>query len=139
MKEIEVVKKRLYDKNASIVVMFEDGEIRDFYKKRLTDIVGILEANPDSFDDSFVADKVIGKVAASLLTVGGVKEVYADTISEYAIKVLEENNIKYEYKNKVNFIMNEQKNGMCPMEEKFKDEEDLEVIYNYFINNNYNR
>lgn len=137
MKEIEIVKKRLYDKNASIVVMFEDGEIKEFYGKRLKDIVEILEANADSFDDSVVADKVIGKVAASLLTVGGVKAVYADTISEYAIKVFEENNIKYEFKNKVDFIMNEQKNGMCPMEEKFKDEEDLEIIYNYFINNNY--
>lgn len=137
MKELEIVKERLYDKNASIVVMFDDGEVRTFYEKRLKDIVGILEANADSFDNSFVADKVIGKVAASLLVVGGVKEVYADTISEYAIKVFEENNMKYEYKNKVDFIMNEQKNGMCPMEEKFKDEDDLEVIYNYFINNNY--
>jgi hypothetical protein len=137
MEEIEIVKKRLYDKNTSLVVMFKDGEIKEFYGKRVKDIVGILEANADSFDDSVVADKVIGKVAASLLTVGGVKAVYADTISEYAIKVFEENNIKYEFKNKVGFIMNEQKNGMCPMEEKFKDEEDLEIIYNYFINNNY--
>ena len=137
MEEIEIVKKRLYDKNTSLVVMFKDGEIKEFYGKRVKDIVGILEANADSFDDSVVADKVIGKVAASLLTVGGVKAVYADTISEYAIKVFEENNIKYEFKNKVGFIMNEQKNGMCPMEEKFKDEKDIEIIYNYFINNNY--
>lgn len=137
MNKLEIVKKRLYEKNASLVVMFEDGEIREFYGKRVKDIVSILEANPDAFVDSIVADKVIGKAAAALLTVGCVKELYADTISKYAVDVLEENDIKYEYKNKVDYIMNEQKTGTCPMEEKFKEEKDLEVIYNYFINNNY--
>ena len=54
-------------------------------------------------------------------------------LSKFAIPVLEENNINYEYKNMVDFIQNNDKTGMCPMENKFKDENDLMNIYNYFV------
>lgn len=76
-----------------------------------------------------IADKVIGKLAGSLLAVSGVKEIYADVLSEYAIPVLEQNKIKYEYKTKVPFIINKDHTGMCPMENKFKDEKDIAKIY----------
>ena len=134
MERLEIVKKILYEKNASLVVMFKEGEIKEFYNRRVIDIVSLLKENSDSLNGAVVADKVIGKAAASLFTVGRIKELYADTISEHALSVLKENNIKYEYKNKVDYIMNNQKSGMCPMEEKFKDEKDLKAIYQYFLN-----
>ena len=133
MEHLEILKKILYKKNASLVVMFEDGAIKEFYNKRVNDIVSILKENPNSLNGAIVADKVIGKTAASLLAIGKVKELYADTISEYALDVLKNNNIKYEYGNKVNYIMNNQKTGMCPMEEKFKEEKDIDIICNYFL------
>ena len=46
---------------------------------------------------------------------------------------MDKNGIKYEYNNKVDFIQNNDKTGMCPMENKFKDENDLNVIYNFFV------
>lgn len=130
-----MVKEILYEKNASLVVMFKNGEIKEFYNRRVTDIVYLLRENADSLNGAVVADKVIGKAAASLLAVGGIKQLYADTISEYALEVLKNNSIKYDYKNKVDYIMNNQKSGMCPMEERFKEEKNLEIIYNYFVNN----
>ena len=133
MEKIEIVKRRLYETNASLVVMFENGEIKEFYSKRVNDIVSLLKENKDSLNGSVVADKVIGKVAASLLAVAGIKEIYANTISEFAIPVLEQSDIKYEYKNRTEYIINNDKTGMCPMENKFKDEKDLMVIYNYFL------
>lgn len=80
-----------------------------------------------------IADKVIGKLAVSLLVVAGIKEVYADILSEYAIPVLEQNNIKYEYKTKVPFIINKDHTGMCPMENKYKNENDIAKIYKEVI------
>ena len=135
MENLEMVKEILYEKNASLVVMFKNGEIKEFYNRRVTDIVYLLRENADSLNGAVVADKVIGKAAASLLAVGGIKQLYADTISEYALEVLKNNSIKYDYKNKVDYIMNNQKSGMCPMEERFKEEKNLEIIYNYFVNN----
>lgn len=133
MNNLDIVKERLYEKRASLVVMFKDGRIEEFYNPRVKDIVSILRENKDALKDAYVADKVIGKVAGSILTVAGVKEIYANTISEFAIPVLEKHNVKYEYKNKVEYIINNDKTGMCPMENKFKDEKDLIKIYQYFV------
>lgn len=134
MTNLEIVKNRLYEKKASLVVMFENGNIEEYYSPRVKDIVSILKTNENALKGATIADKVIGKVAASLLTVAGVKEIFANTISEFAIPVLEENNVKYDYKNKAEYIINNEKTGMCPMENKFKDETNLIEIYNYFVN-----
>lgn len=134
MTNLEIVKNRLYEKNASLVVMFENGNIEEYYSPRVKDIVSILKTDENALKNAIVADKVIGKVAASLLTVAGVKEIYANIISNFAIPVLEENNVKYDYKNKAEYIINNEKTGMCPMENKFKDETNLIKIYNYFVN-----
>lgn len=133
MTNLEIVKERLYEKQASLVVMFENGEIKEYYNPRVQDIVEILKENKDALNGAIIADKVIGKVAGSLLTVAGVKEIYANTISKFAIPILEANNIKYEYKNMAEYIINNDKTGMCPMENKFKNETDLNVIYEYFV------
>lgn len=133
MTNLEIVKTRLYEKNASLVVIFENGKIEEYYNPRVYDIVAILKENENALRGATVADKVIGKTAASLLTVAGVKEIYANTISEIAIPVLEQNNIKYEYKNRTEYIINNEGTGMCPMENKYKDELDLRNIYNYFV------
>jgi len=54
-------------------------------------------------------------------------------MSKIAIPVLEENNVKYEYENLVDYIINRDKTGMCPMENKYKDEKDISKIYNEMI------
>ena len=35
---------------------------------------------------------------------------------------------------KVEYIINQTKTGMCPMENKYKDEKDINVIYNEMLN-----
>ena len=129
MNKLEQIKKILLDKNASLVVCYKNGEIKEYYQDRIKDIQEILKVDKNALQDAIVADKVIGKVAGSILTVAGVKEIYADIISSYAIPVLEENNIKFEYREKVQFIINQDKTGMCPMENKYKDEKDINKIY----------
>ena len=135
MRKLEEVKNLLYSKNASLVVCYENGEIKEYYQDRVKDIKEILQKDENALKGAIIADKVIGKLAGSLLTVGGVKQIYADVISEYAIPVLEANYVEYEYKTKVPFIVNRDNTGMCPMENKFKDETDISKIYNEIINN----
>ena len=135
MSKLEDVKKILYAKNASLVVYYTNGEIKEYYKNRVDDIKNILHENENALRGAVIADKVIGKFTGSLLTVAGVKEIYADVISEHAIPILEQNNVKYEYKEKVDFIVNNTKTGMCPMENKYKNEKDIFKIYNEVIKN----
>ena len=133
MSNLEIVKKRLEETKASLVVMFENGEIKEYYNPRVIDIVNILKGDKNALNNAIVADKVIGKTAASLLACGKVKEIYAETLSKIAIPVLESSKIKYNYNKLVDYIQNNDKTGMCPMEYKFKDERDLDKIFNFFV------
>jgi len=67
------------------------------------------------------ADKVVGKAAAFLYVLLGVKEVYARVMSETAIQVFTENGIGYQYDVSVQNIINRTKTGLCPMEETVKE------------------
>ncbi len=134
MTKLEEVKDILHQKNASLVVAYENGEIKEYYGRRIEDIKNILKENENALKGAVIADKVIGKVAGSILALAGVKEIYAEVISQYAVPVLEENHIKYEFENEVEYIINEQKTGMCPMENKYKDEKDINVIYKEMLN-----
>ncbi len=133
MTNLEIVKQKLYEKNASLVVLYSNGECKEYYQNRINDIKDILRENKLALKDAVIADKVIGKVAGSILTVAGVKEIYADVMSKYAIPVLEKNNIKYGYKTLTEYVINNDKTGMCPMENKYKDEKDITKIYNEMI------
>lgn len=133
MSNLDKIKEILHDKKAALVVCYSNGEIKEYYQNRVKDIKEILKENNKALENATVADKVIGKVAASLLTVAGVKEIYTDVISELAIPVLESNNVKYEFKEKVEYIKNNDNTGMCPMENKYKDEQDIKKIYNEML------
>ena len=133
MDNLQMVKEKLYSTNASLVVLYSNGECKEYYQNRINDIKEILKENREALQGAIIADKVIGKVAGSILTVAGVKEIYADVMSKYAITVLDKNNIRYEYRNLVNYIQNNEKTGMCPMESKYKEESDINKIYNDLI------
>ena len=133
MTNLEIVKKKLYETNASLVVLYSNGECKEYYQNRIKDIKEILQDNKLALNGATIADKVIGKVAGSILAVAGVKEIYSDVISKYAITVLNNNGIHYEYKKMVDYIQNNDKTGMCPMENKYKDESDINKIYNEII------
>ena len=135
MTKLEEIKEILEEKQASLVVYYKNGEIKEYFQDRIKDIIDILHKDKNALEGAIIADKVIGKVAASVLTVSGVKEIYAKVMSKYAIPVLEENNIEYEYEKLVDYIINNDKTGMCPMENKYKEETDINKIYNEMVNN----
>lgn len=135
MDKLEELKEILHEEKASLVVCYENGEIKEYYQNRINDIKDILKKDKTSLKGAIIADKVIGKAASSILVVAGVKAIYADVMSKYAIPVLEENNIRFEYEKLVDYIENNDKTGMCPMENKYKDEKDINVIYKEMIKN----
>ena len=133
MTKLDEVKDILHKTNASLVVCYANGEIKEYYQNRIKDIKAILQENKDALKGAIIADKVIGKVAGSILAISGIKEIYTDVISKLAIPVLEKYGVKYEYLQEVEYIENNDKTGMCPMENKYKDEQNAEVIYKEMI------
>ncbi len=81
------------------------------------------------FKGQSVADKIIGKASAMLLTLSGVKDVYALTISKAGQEIFERYNIPYKYDRLVDYVINREGNGMCPMEMTVKDIDDLKEAF----------
>lgn len=129
MSTIEEIKEILNKKDASLVVAYQDGTIKEYYNNRIIDLVSILKENEEALKGSIIADKVIGKVAASIMAVAGVKEIYAKTLSKIAIPVLENAKIQYSYGILVDYIKNNAKTGMCPMENRYQNEMNIKKIY----------
>lgn len=134
MTNLEIVKEKLYNTNASLVVLYANGNCKEYYQNRIKDIKEILQNDESALKGAIIADKVIGKVASSILAVAGVKEIYADVISKYAVPILEKNNVIYKYRNLVDYVQNNDKTGMCPMENKYKEEANINKIYDEIIN-----
>ena len=80
----------------------------------------------DMLAGAFVADKIVGKAAAMVFTVGGVAQCYAENISEGALKWLTDHNIPTEYTNISEHIINRTGDGICPMELSVQDIDNLE-------------
>lgn len=76
----------------------------------------LLENEKGFLDGASVADKVIGKAAALLMVLGGIKEVHTNVISEPAVEVFEKHRIPCFYEEKVKRIINRKGDGLCPME-----------------------
>jgi len=62
------------------------------------------------------ADKIVGKGAAMLFALAGVKEVFSNVMSEPAIGVFSANNILYSYNTVTKHINNRAGTGLCPIE-----------------------
>jgi iron complex outermembrane receptor protein len=114
MEKIKEIIDLLHDNGYSCVIANND-ETRVFYSRGVKDLYDLFK-NTDFLKGAFVADKVVGKAAASLMILGGVKEVYTDLISTPALQMLKENCIEASYHTEVPVILNGSQNDWCPLE-----------------------
>ena len=75
------------------------------------------------------ADKVVGKATAYLYVLLGVREVYAQVISDPAVAVLHTAGIGVQYEKKVSNIINRKGDGICPFEAAVMDIHDPAAAY----------
>ena len=75
------------------------------------------------------ADKIVGKAAALLYVLMGVKEVFAGTLSESGLAVLTRKGVQAEYAVLAPHIVNRAGTGLCPMEETVLAVDDPAAAY----------
>lgn len=97
------------------LVVFRD-EIFTYDGKGISDLLRLLNEQPEVLDNASIADKIVGKGAAALMALGKVKDVYADVISESALALLVQEGIRATYGKLVPHIINHAGKGMCPVE-----------------------
>lgn len=86
-------------------------------------LLSLLDGEKDCASFSAV-DKVVGKAAAFLYILLGIRRVFALTVSESALALLWEHGIAVGYEVCVPRIKNREGTGFCPMESAVLDEND---------------
>lgn len=83
-------------------------------------LIGFIESekNYSGYD---AADKIVGKAAAFLYILMGVKSIYAPVMSEAAIHILNKYSVENSCGVTVRNIINRKGDGMCPMEMTVKE------------------
>ncbi len=97
-------------------------------------IITPMRENRSFFKDLYIADTTIGKAAAALFALSGIKYAYAKVMSKSAIEIFKRYNILYEYDIIVDYIENRTKTGMCPLEECLKNENDISKAWDKIEN-----
>lgn len=117
----------LHEGNYSCVIKNGD-EIRTFFNRGVKDLYLLLLNAPEFLKGASVADKVVGKAAASLMILGGINELYTDLISRPALQILKGHNIKTSSQLEVPVILNRDRSDWCPLELLCFRENSLEKI-----------
>ena len=97
-------------------VAFVKGEIsRVFDGRGVSPLISIIDSGED-FNGFSVADLIIGKAAAMLMTILGVTAVYGEVMSTAGYEYLTSRGITAEYGTLTEMIVNRVGTGRCPME-----------------------
>lgn len=111
--------KILHEGHHSLVV--GNGEVCTFDGRGVSDLYRLYHEDPEYLRGASVADKVVGKGAAALMALAGIKEVYADVVSEPAEKLLRDSEVALSYGTIVEHIINRTNTGFCPLEMRCRD------------------
>lgn len=91
-------------------------DVRTFNGMGVSDLLRLLNEEPAALEGARLADKIVGKAAASLMVIGGVGQVYADVLSMVGFAMLSRAGIPVTYGKLVDHIINRAGTGMCPLE-----------------------
>ena len=110
--------RRLLEATPGVVLALvgADGSVSTYSQKGVADLFYLLNIEPARLRGASVADKVIGKGAAALMALGGVKEVWAGVISRPALELLEQAGIPVSFGTLTEGIINRMGTGPCPVE-----------------------
>lgn len=101
-------------KDGVTLAVVRDGAVSTFEERGVKSLLFLH--GEDALGGASVADRIVGRAAALLMALGGVREVYAEVLSRGGEEVLKRFDIVYEYGALTDMIINRQGTGQCPME-----------------------
>lgn len=110
----------LLNKGETTLVV-DNGRVTTYTGHGVGDLHRLLTEHPRMLQGSRVADKIVGKGAAALMILGGVRELYTPTISKLALDLLGGYDIKTTYDKVIDHVINRDKTGWCPVETLCRD------------------
>ena len=108
--------KEVYATGKYTLVICKDSDLTTSDVTGIRPLMKLIDDKKDCKGYS-AADKIIGRAAAFLYILLGVKNIYGEIMSKGAVELLKKEGINYEYKTLTDFIENRKKDGRCPMDE----------------------
>ena len=118
---MEQLREILHSGHHTLVVRSASGEIRTFDRRGVADLYELLTCGSGFLRGGEVADKVVGRAAAALMLLGGVKRLHTDVISSLALTLFADGGVEVAFDTEVPHIINRAGDGWCPLETRCKD------------------
>jgi len=128
-RDLELAKLKLKERDLTLVIVKEGKVIFETKSQGIGGFLQAIEKLDKRLVASSVADKIVGAAAAMLCVYSEVSSVFAVTISEEGIRVLEDNNIIYQFESEVPNILNHDKTDICPFEKRAIGSRDPKEAY----------
>ena len=108
------------------LLVYNNGELTTHANRGIQDLLQLISDQPERLKGAVAADKIIGKSAAAIMIVGGVKQVHTNIICTPARELFEANGVLVFASEEVPMIMNRNRSGMCPMDTQINKVESVE-------------
>ena len=115
-RDLELAKSKLVKEDLSLVIVKNGKVIFETSKQGISGFLQAIDKHDKNLVAASAADKIVGVAAAMLCVYAGLSSMFALTISEAGINVLEDNNIACGFERKVASILNRNKTDVCPFE-----------------------
>lgn len=108
------------------LLVYNNDELTTHANRGIQDLLQLISEHPERLKGAVAADKIIGKSAAAIMIVGGVKQVHTNIICSPARELFEANGVLVFATEEVPMIMNRNQSGMCPMDTQINEVESVE-------------
>lgn len=118
------------------LVLRQRGRIYTFTQRGVADLFDLYTGSPCLLAGADVADKVVGRGAAALMALAGIRSLHAGVASSPALALLRRAGVAAECEAEVPFIINRQGTGRCPLEaatEGLERPEDMWPVIRDFV------
>lgn len=132
MQDLELSKKQLYSKQLTLVIAKNGQVLFETDSHRISGFIHAIDTLETKLKGASIADRVAGKALALLCIYAGIREVYAEVLSQKAKLLFEENNVACEWEHLVENVMDINKTGMCPFEKAAAEISNPKVSYATF-------
>jgi len=120
--------KALYQSGKYTCVLVKGETVYASTKSGIAPMIGFIE-NGFAINGFSSADKIVGKAAAMLFVLAGVKEVFAVVMSKQAEDVLKKHGVVSSHDTLTDTIINREGTDLCPMEKAVKDIDEPQAAY----------
>lgn len=129
MEDMKYARDRLVEKGLALCFVKDEQVIFETSSRGISGFLRAIEEFDEQLRGASAADKVVGKAVALLCVYTGIRAVYASVVSRKAKELFEEKNVKVEWSELVEDILNDCEPGTCPFEKLASSIEDPAEAY----------